>query len=186
MRRFLAPIFFMLISSGIYVMYIDSIYGQIQISLAKKEAIRQSIIDASAAKEKIEHLASVESSFPSDYEVKLRTLLPDSIDNTRLVVEVNAMAVRDGLHISTPIINVTENTKKSSLPYVKHTITFSVRAPYATFRAYLRDLEGNLSLRDMTALSFSSQETNDDAINYRSPELIPHIYNVVLVTYSIH
>ena len=186
MRRFIAPIFFMLISSGIYVMYIDSIYGQIQISLAKKEAIRQSITDASTAKEKLDHLAVVESSFPPDYEAKLRTLLPDSVDSTRLVVEVNAMATRDGLRISTPIINITENTKKSSLPYVKHTITFSVRAPYSAFRAYLRDMEGNLSLRDLTTLSFSSQETDNDAINYRSPELVPHTYSVILVTYSIH
>ncbi len=186
MKRFLAPIFFMLIASGIYVLYIDSVYGQIQISLAKKDAIEKSIVDASDAKQKIERLAAVESSFPPDYEVKLRTLLPDSIDPTRLVVEVNAMALRDGLHITTPTISRIENTKKSPLPYVKHTITFTVRAPYAGFRSYLRDLEGSLSLRDVSSLSFVSQEKDTDLTQYRSPELVPHDYIVTLITYSLH
>ena len=186
MRRFLAPIFFMLVASGIYVMYIDSVYGEIMISLARKDAIEKSIVDASTAKERIEQLAAIESSFPPDYEVKLRTLLPDSIDPTRLVVEVNAMALRNGLHITTPTIGKIENTKKTPLPYVRYTISYSVRATYAGFRSHLRDLESNLSLRDVTSIGFTSQETDADVLQYRSPELVPHDYSVVLVTYSLH
>ncbi len=167
-------------------MYIDSAYGQIQISLAKKDAIEKSIVDAQTAKEKIEHLAAVVSGFPQDYQVKLRALLPDSIDPTRLIIEVNAMAVSNGLHITTPTVAVIANTKKTPLPYVRHTVTFTVRTTYSGFRTFLRDLEGNLSLRDVSSLSFNSQETDQDALQYRSPELVPHDYTVVLVTYSLH
>ena len=96
------------------------------------------------------------------------------------------MAVRDGLHITTPAVAVIENTKKTPLPYVRHTVTFTMRTTYSKFKAYLHDLEGNLSLRDISSLSFNSQETDQDALEYRSPELVPHSYSVTLVTYSLH
>ena len=176
----------MLIASGIYITYIDSAYGAIRLSIAKKDALTHSLASTTDAQQAIEHLAAVASGFPPDYEVKLRTVLPESIDTTRLIVEVNAMAVRNGLQISTPTIGVIENSKKSPLPYIRHTISFTVRAPYSKFREYVRDLEGNLSLRDMTSLSFNSQETSEDVISYKSPELVPRSYTVQLITYSIH
>ena len=105
-----------------------------------------------------------------------------------LIVDVNAFALLDGLHIPTPAVAVSgaSGDKRSSLPYVKHTINFSVKAPYATFRTFLHDLEQNLSLRDATTIAFSSQERDEESIKYRNPELIPHQYNLTLVTYSLH
>lgn len=186
MKRFILPIFFMLIASGMYITYLNPSYGEIQALLKKKSDFEKSIVDASLAKQKIEELAAVEAGFPHDYEARLRTLLPDTIDPTRLVVEVNAMAARNGLRITTPVVGVTPNSKKVVLPYVKHTITFTVRAPYTAFRTYLRDLESNLSLRDVSSLSFSSQESDEDTQKYKNPELVPHDYMITLITYSIH
>jgi hypothetical protein len=176
----------MLIASGVYIMAIDPFYHDIRIGLAKKDALEKSITDAASAKQKIEHLAAVESTFPADYLIKLRTLLPDTIDDTKLIIEVNKMAERNGLHIKTPQIGKGDASKKSALPYVKHTVTLTVHAPYAVFRKYLRDIEGNLSLRDVLSTSFTSQTSDEDALKYKDPNLIPHDYNLILVTYSLH
>ena len=186
MKRFIVPIFFMLISSGIYILYVDPTYAEIKVLRAKIDAVEASKIDADTAKQKIDKLAKVESSFPADYVIKLRTLLPDSIDDTRLIIDVNAMALRDGLHIKNPKIS-TENTsvKKGAPAYIAHNIDFTVTAPYSAFRSFLHDMEGNLSLRDMGAISFSSQTGDAEALKYRNPEQIPHEYHVSFTTYSL-
>ncbi len=186
MKRFIAPIFFMIVSSLVYISYIEPTYVSINNLRAKKAVLEEYIVKANEAKINIDKLAKIEESFPPNYIVRLRTLLPDTIDSTRLIVDVNAFALLDGLHISTPAIAVSSGDKRSSLPYVKHTISFSVKAPYATFRTFVSDLEHNLSLRDTSALEFSSQEKDDEVAKYRNPELIPHIYNLTLITYSLH
>ena len=186
MKRFILPVFFMLVSSGIFILYIDPTYVEIRNAMAKKDTLEKSIADAALAKQQIEHLEAVESTFPVDYTVKLRTLLPDTIDDTRLVIEVNGMAARDGLHIKTPTIGKIASPSRTPLPYVRHSINMSVKAPYSVFRSFLRDLEGNLSLRDAAAVSFSSQETDEDATKYKDPSQIPHEYTLTLVTYSLH
>ncbi len=176
----------MLIASGVYILYVDPTYNEIKALLVKQETIQNYKKDADLAKQKLDTLAAVEASFPPDYIVKLRMLLPEEIDSTKLIIDVNAMAERDGLHIKSPSVSVVDNASKGggNLPYVKHTITFSVKAPYAVFRSFLRDMEGNLALRDLSAITFSSQSSDDD-LRYRSPELIPHDYNVTFVTYSL-
>jgi hypothetical protein len=186
MKRYLSPFFFMLISSGIVVMYILPVYQDIRVGIAKKSTLEQSIKDAATAKEKILNLGLTEASFPPDFETKLRTILPDTIDPTRLIVDVNALAERDGLRISTPAIGKVAESGKRAAPYMRQTITYSVRAPYSALRKHLRSLEHNLSLRDVTTMSFSSLVTDQDAAQYRSPELIPHTYSITLTTYSLH
>ncbi len=186
MKRFILPIFFMLVSSGLFILYLDPTYTEIRAGLAKKETLERSIQDAAMAKQKIERLAAVEATFPPNYRDRLRTILPDTIDHTRLVIDVNGMAERAGLRIKTPqIVTITNPSRGPALPFVKHSITFGVNAPYKVFRSFLRDLEANLSLRDASSISFVAQETIDDIAKYKDPELIPHEYSVTLITYSL-
>jgi len=186
MKRFIAPIFFILVSTGVFMGYILPTYNAIQILKEKKGTLQSSIKDAGTAKEKIDKLAATEASFPVDYIVNLRTLLPDTIDTTRLIIDVNAFAVERGFRIPTPVISVLQSPSKGGGSYVKHSITFTVKATYANFKPFLIALEQNLSLRDMSSFSFSSQETDEDALRYRDPAQVPHAYTLTLITYSLH
>jgi Tfp pilus assembly protein PilO len=187
MRRYLIPIFFLFVSVGVYIFYIDPTLSEISILRAKEAQIDSSIQDAAKAADKIAKLTKKEKTFPENYEQNLHMILPDTIDSVKLLIEVDAMASARGLHISTPQIGIGGSGKKGvAAGFVKHTITFSLTAPYNVFRTYLRDLESSLSLRDMSNVTFSTSETNADATRYVSPELVPHSYGVNINTYSLH
>jgi len=94
---------------------------------------------------------------------KLLKLLPDNIDNVRLIIDIDEMAREYGI----PIGNFSANTSSeesavigaNQAAYGTLTLSFSVTASYNTFLAFMRDLERSLRIIDITKISFAASET---------------------------
>ena len=56
MKRFIAPIFFMVISSGLFVLYVYPSYAVINEMMMQRDNINKLVDEAAVAKEKIDKL----------------------------------------------------------------------------------------------------------------------------------
>lgn len=173
----------MIIATGLYIQYIDPTYTKILALQTKIADIEAHKVDAASAQSRIDALERTARSFPDNYEDRLQMLVPTVVDPTRLIIDVNQMAEDQGLHLGSPQVAVASNDKKGSA-FVKHTITFSVSAPYDTFRKFVASLEYNLALRDATNISFTNA-TQGDIVNAAHPETLPYQYSFAITTYSL-
>ena len=180
MNRYAIPLFFVLLSVGIYIEYIDPTIASIQADRAKTAEYTKYIQEAGEAESQLLALKQKQEGFPAGYDQALATILPASVDPTKLIIDVDGIAQLRGLTIKSPSTKIATG---ASGAYAKNTISFSISAPYSIFRAFLRDLESSLALRDAAAVSFTSAPL-DDGSGIKNPELKAMDYTLTITTYS--
>ena len=113
-----------------------------------------------------------------DIDDRLNKIIPDNVDNVRLIIDVkddiaraHGLSLKD-IKTDSPNtvtksdknqgenrVNVAESEiQASSKRYGEVTLSFSVTAPYQTFLNLLRDLESSLRLMDISSLSVAAGE----------------------------
>jgi Tfp pilus assembly protein PilO len=133
----------------------------------------------------------------------ITTLLPDSVDNIRLIIQLDALATKNGLSslrnvdynadelpttnangtTATPATDDTSNDAASSLlPYGQFVISFETTGQYSNFLAFLSDVEKNLRLVDVTEVTFSSP-TSTTGTSATASLASGFDYKVTLTTY---
>ena len=123
---------------------------------------------------------------------KVKKLLPDNVDNIRLILEIEkialpyGMALKDVRYNATPSENTNDPkavvrgaTGEASKKYGSWDLEFSVSTNYNNFLNFTRDLEKNLRIVDITSLQF------DSAGSLNANRSIPEIYkfNYKIKTY---
>ncbi len=120
-------------------------------------------------------LVAKKTSIPTSDQNRLLKLLPDNIDNIRLIVEISEIANKENLaikNISVGDVSQAPSTiGQSGETYGTLTLKFSVNATYNNFLNFLKDLENNLRIIDVTDISFNSSDTG------------PYDFNITLNTY---
>lgn len=182
MNRYFLPIIFSLLTVAVYIFSIDPLWGDIQQRLARENQLNGYLADAKIAQAKIDDIKAQYDAFPQGADDDLHVLLPDSIDPTKLIIDIEAVVTRRGLFMKGPIVSRTSNTVNGS-SIAATTFTFSVKAPYPIFRDLLRDLEASLALRDLTTIGFTT--TGVSAVTRGAPEQYVQTYNVGFTTYSL-
>jgi hypothetical protein len=165
----------------LYVFSIDPLWADIQQKLVREEQLAKTLADAKTAQVKIDELKAQYESFPTGSEDDLRVLLPDSINPTRLIIDIEAVVNKRGLIMRGPAVSSAASVNDSSV--AAHTFTFNVRAPYLIFRELMRDLEVSLALRDLATIGFTT--SGADSTTPGNPENFVHTYNVSFTTYSL-
>jgi len=119
---------------------------------------------------------------------KLKKLLPDHVDNVRLVLDIDGIASARGIQISS--IKIEKDADKSTDVQTKDSIgfntamqsqfayqslilKFSAVATYADFKLFLHNLEHSLRIVDLVDLSISqaSRSDNKSSTKDAAPEL---------------
>lgn len=93
----------------------------------------------------------------------LKTLLPDSVDNIRLIIQINSLATKNNLSLLRNVDYQTEQqaTTANQDPqaiqkqYGEFTLSFQTSGQYKNFLAFISDLEQNLRLVDVVKVDFS-------------------------------
>jgi hypothetical protein len=108
------------------------------------------------------------NAFPSDTIARLNTMLPNSIDTVRLIIDVNTLASKYGMSLASIAIGAPDEAAvggqalgPATSEYGTLSLSFAVSASYDRFRAFLNDLERSLRLIDVTEVGFgiASKET---------------------------
>jgi len=111
------------------------------------------------------------NSFDPENIAKLSKLLPDNVDNIRLILEIEKIATPYGMVLKDIKYNVestnnttartAENGEVGGIPmprqeYGTLDFSFSTQGTYGNFINFMRDLEKNLRIMDITSIDFSS------------------------------
>jgi len=117
-----------------------------------------------------------------DDRVKLDKFVPKSIDNIRLIIDLNNVALRygfalKGIQATASNTNTNTNTNTDTAPNIADpaltmnpsavsapvldtvVVSFGVSAPYQQFISFLQDLEASLRILDISSLSVTASDS---------------------------
>lgn len=122
---------------------------------------------------------------------RLHKLLPDHVDNVRLVLDLDNIAVQYGLALENVIIDQAdagdENVKViggavARTDYDSLTMRFSTNGTYPNFVSFMKSLETSLRIVDLVSLSLETTGLTQPAIGGNPPEPV-YRFSITLRTY---
>jgi Tfp pilus assembly protein PilO len=167
MKQLFLALFFLIISIGLFFAYIKPTYSQVQTLQTQNGSLSAALDKSRQLQEVRDSLRAKYNTFSQDDLAKLQTMLPDSIDQVRFIINLNAVAATDGVTIqsfafsdSGSSSNTTQNPAPStSAGPAPLSFSFNVETDYATFRKFMTDLEHSLQIIDITGLSLKADNT---------------------------
>ena len=116
-----------------------------------------------------EDLLNEYNTFPKTNIERLKKMLPDHVDNVRLIIEIDNIASQYGMTVKdAQILSDREQSNSNNLSIFEvrtenkktMSLSFTVVAPYESFLRFLRDLEQNLRIVDIESISFSASDVD--------------------------
>lgn len=131
------------------------------------------------------------NSISSDDQARLDKMIPNTVDNIRLIIDLNSVAARHGLTLKSVKAVTSQNNSKQGSPAAAAnlpanpstvnpvapgipgatvssivnpimdsvTVSFGTGASYQQFMDFLRDIEANLRIMDVTKLSLTANDS---------------------------
>ncbi len=154
--------------------YVDNEYQTINTLKAE----RGEYLGALARAQEIDQVkASLVSKYnnmsPADLD-KLEKLLPDSVDNVRLIIDINAIAARYGMSLANikveggnerqvnqkQVAGASAVGSPDDKPYSSVNMNFSLSGPYQNFVSFLTDMEQSLRVADVIGIGVKPLKGN--------------------------
>src|SRR3990167_2827818 len=150
------------IAGAIFFLFTQPTYDGIQSLKQQIGQYDQALDKASELQQLKQSLLSRYNAFnPADLD-RLHKLLPDHVDNVRLVLDLDNLANRHGMALQNVVISNAAASEKSAKSvatidvlgraYDSLTLAFSTEGSYADFTAFLLDLENSLRIVDLVSL----------------------------------
>jgi Tfp pilus assembly protein PilO len=198
MMRAIFGILALVIAGGVFLVYTQPTYNTMQQTQAQIAQYDAALSKATELQQLKQTLLARDNAFdPNDLD-RLQKMLPDHVDNVRLVLDMDNLATHYGLALqnvdvsgaTTPTaptasaqtaavaaIGGAAGTKYDSL-----TLHFSTQGTYATFTQFLQALESSLRVVDLVTLSISPAGTQQVAGQAVSGEP-KYTYDITIRTY---
>lgn len=167
MRQFLVPLILLMAAIGLFVLYTNPTYqdGATGIkALSEKSASYDDAFKKSSELRAVrDTLLARRSTFATSDIDKLKHVLPDNVDNIRLIIDINNIAARHSLSLTNvalgdvsqnPAVASVATVGQSASPVGSVTVGFSLIANYDDYLAFLQDLEHSLRIVDIEKISF--------------------------------
>lgn len=154
-------------------MYILPRYREVQVMRAEVASFGNRLEVAEQLKLSREDLIAQYNSIAKVDLDNVKTLLPDSVDNIRLIIQLDALATKNGMsslrNVQYDAEKVVDPTKGDTAgatqkPYGEFTISFDTTGQYKSFLSFIADLEQNLRLVDVVSVEFSTTEGGERGI----------------------
>lgn len=166
MIKALSPILFVIAALIGFFYYIKPGYAVIQ---SMQREVRQYDIAIEKAEEFADlrdELVEKMNALPQTDVERLERMVPDAIDPTRLIIEMNEIAKKFSTGIEN--IKITSDDRQtrgaedtSGRPYNSIAIGFQLKSSYLNFVRFVQELETSLRLTDISALSITTSQTEE-------------------------
>ena len=155
------PVLLIIAAVGLFVMYTNPTYQNIKSLQTESEQYNTALTQSSQVRAQRDQLLARRNTFPATDVERLQRLLPDSVDNIRLIIDINNVAARYHLQVTNVSLSTLQGAAQggvgngtSSLGSVQ--ISFSIAATYNDFQSFLQDLEHSLRIIDVESIRFSA------------------------------
>lgn len=176
MRKTGTFIFIIIIISVFLYLIVDPKYKEYKVLKAQEQENQKTLALIKDLKQERNNLESKYKAISVEERIKLEKVLPDTVDNVRLLVDIKEIAKKKNILIKSIDVsggptsdskNTKQNTvavQKGPARYGTLTIAFSFSASYKTFIDFMNELERSLRLVDIRDVSVSAG--NSDIYNY--------------------
>jgi hypothetical protein len=159
---------------GLFYAYIGPTYEEIKALRIEKAEYDEALSNSQKVQDARDELLVKYNSFsPSDLK-RLEKLLPNYVDNIRLIIEIDSVASRHNMilknvQVSVPAAPSNTPTNQAlqaeTVPYGITDFSFDVSGSYETYRSFVTDLEKSLRLVDIKGVSFSADSGQKDVFD---------------------
>lgn len=175
MFRIFFPVLFLLASIGSFVFFTNPTYQQAKSNNVQLSRITDALKKANQLRDIRDKLA-IERNNISDIDLnRISKMVPDSVENIGLIIELNNIARDKGMELLSPTISGgnasgiagagvdvgPDNKKFGSLK-----MSFGVNTTYEKFIDFLQTLERSLRLVDVTNIGFAAPDAKTGRTNF--------------------
>lgn len=194
------PIILIGIAGSFFIVFTNPIYNDVSALNTEIVSYNEALDNSKMFENERDKLTSKYNLINPENLNKLNKLLPDNVDNIRLILEIEQIALPYGMTLKDVKYNV-ENTNtttteanetvirggsdiEKSKDYQAFDLEFSVSGTYDNFISFTRDIESNLRIVDISSIVFSSnKESAKDNIKTSSHEI--YTYDFKIKTYYL-
>lgn len=164
MMRTLISLISLVAAGGIFFMYTQPTYDSVQAANAKIAQYDEALSKASELQQLKQTLLTRYNTFDPAQIDRLQKLLPDHVDNVRLILDIDSLAGKHGMALQNVVVSSAGSSNAqgstgaigaSKQPYDSLTIKFTTQGTYETFGQFLSDLESSLRIVDLVSLSLA-------------------------------
>ncbi len=149
---------------GLFFGYTNKRYQEIKTAKVEIEDLTKSLKQSKDILTKRADLQKRFNAFKATDLKSLDSLLPDYVDNVKLVLDMNTIAKKHGMDLKAIKVNESKSDSTDQINPIKEkngsiSVSFTVTAPYERFVSFLKDIEKSLRVVDVTSLSFKASDT---------------------------
>lgn len=179
MNRLILPLIYLLIAIGLFYGFTSGQLEKVSARRVERAELVAALDRAAELRAEAERLRNEYYSFTDEERERLNKMIPDNVDNVRLIIDINNIASRYGMIVKDAKVKTEagadeDATTDASARLIENpsgaisqgtvTIVFNVTGTYEVFRQFLGDLASSLRLVDIKKLSFKSSDK--DAYQY--------------------
>ncbi|NQV92928.1 type 4a pilus biogenesis protein PilO [Candidatus Kaiserbacteria bacterium] len=169
MIRLAIPVILIIVTLGLFFGYIDPTYTLIKELRAEEKTYDEALNQSRELQEIRDSLLSRYNTFSQQDLNRLEKLLPNHVDNVRLILDIDSIASNYNMRTRNVTISEVSSEDKNVIGANQNAVdsvvlSFSVAATYENFIRFIKDLESSLRIVDFVGLSFSA--TEGDAFNF--------------------
>lgn len=176
-------------AGAMFFLYTQPTYDRVKSSNAQISQYDEALNKAAELQQLKQSLLSKYNTFnPSDVE-RLHKLLPDHVDNVRLILDIDSVAGRRAMAIQNVVVSSSQSAKvsqtaigtvsSSKQKFDSLTVKFTTQGTYDNFRGFLDDIQKSLRIVDLISLSIT--RTSESAGGTAAQPL--YNYEVTMRTY---
>lgn len=162
MGKVITPFLFIVVAVGLFFSYLDPGYKALQALQVQESRLDEVLTGSKSLQEKRQALLARYSAFSDQDIARLLKVLPDNVDNVRLIIDVDGVAARHNLTLSSFNFSQPARAQTGSGPAEDElgTVQLSliVSGSYADIKSFLYDLESSLRLLELQSLSVSKAQ----------------------------
>ncbi len=189
MNRNVTAVILIVLSIGVYLEFTQNVWNDTQSIIAVNGTYQNAITDAKKVNDKVAQIAASYNSISASDQDRMNKILPTNVDNIRLIIDLNSVALRRGFTLhditvtspantaaqpapapvsSAAVASAAAGTSILSVPQAPLvsvdtvTVGFNASATYQQFIQFMRDAEADLHILDVSHLSVKSHDNGID------------------------
>ncbi|MSR70440.1 hypothetical protein EXS62_00085 [Candidatus Kaiserbacteria bacterium] len=155
---------------GLFSTYINPAYQATKVLQTQVSAFEDALGKARDLKSERDKIGKIYNTISPDDLQKIEHMLPDNVDNIRLIIDINGIAAGRGLTLKNVALGTLSDSKAARSASAvgasgdatgSVSVGFSVTTTYENFLLFLADLEHSLRILDVEKVSLKPSGTSN-------------------------